>query len=131
MVNDPIADFLTRIRNACILYKPRVRLPLSRITRRLAEILKQSGFVYGYDIDTKEQYPVLVMRLKYDEQGCCVIEGLRRESKSSRRVYKGVSELPKIRGGLGIAVISTSKGMMTDTAARKKGVGGEVICSVW
>ncbi|MEM7494839.1 MAG: 30S ribosomal protein S8 [Myxococcota bacterium] len=131
MVNDPVADFLTRIRNACVLRKPRVRLPLSRVTRRLAQILKKSGFVHGYEIDMKGQYPVLVCELKYDEHGVAVIEGLRRESKSSRRVYRGVRELPKVRGGIGIAVISTSKGMMTDAAARQQGVGGEVICSVW
>lgn len=131
MVNDPIADFLTRIRNACVLHKSLVRLPLSRVTRRLAQIFKESGFVHGYEIDTKGQYPVLVCELKYDEEGCSIIEGLRRESKSSRRVYRGARELPKIRGGLGIAVISTSKGMMTDTQARQQGVGGEVVCSVW
>lgn len=139
MVNDPIADFLTRIRNACMLRKRSVRAPLSKASGRLAQIFKERGFIKGYELDTSGKYSQLVVQLKYDDKHCSVIEGLRRVSKPGHRVYCDVQHLPKVRGGMGIAVISASRslhdggkgGMITDAQARKLGVGGEVICKVW
>ncbi|MEM7402633.1 MAG: 30S ribosomal protein S8 [Myxococcota bacterium] len=138
MVNDPIADFLTRIRNACLLRKQSVRAPLSKASRRLAQILKERGFIKSYEIDTSGSYSELILQLKYDNKNRCVIEGLRRISKPGHRVYCGADSLPKVRAGMGVAVISASRcmleqegGMITDAQARKLGVGGEVICEVW
>ncbi|MEM7588772.1 MAG: 30S ribosomal protein S8 [Myxococcota bacterium] len=138
MVSDPIADFLTRIRNACMLRKQCVQTPLSKASRRLAQIFKERGFVKGYELDTSGRYAQLVVQLKYDDKNCSVIEGLRRVSRPGHRVYCDAQNLPKVQGGMGIAVISSSRsladgkgGMITDTQARKLGVGGEVICKVW
>ena len=128
-VNDPIADMLTRIRNACKARHPEVSMPSSKLKAAIAEVLKQNGYIIDFRVegDVKK---VLTIVLKYRD-GEPVIEGLKRVSKPSRRVYVGADEIPRVLDGLGIAVLSTSKGVVSDRAARRENVGGEVLCYVW
>jgi len=128
-VNDPIADMLTRIRNACKARHPEVSMPASKLKAAVAEVLKQNGYILDYRVDGDVK-KVLTIELKYHD-GAPVIEGLRRISKPSRRVYVGADEIPRVLDGLGIAILSTSKGVMSDRAARRENVGGEVLCYVW
>jgi len=129
MMTDPIADLLTRIRNAHHAEKISLTLPGSKVKAAIAKVLQDEGFIEGFDTSVEDGKPVLNIKLKYYE-GEPVIEQIQRVSKPGLRVYKAADELPKINGGLGIAIISTSKGIMTDRAARTAGVGGEVLCSV-
>ncbi len=129
MMTDPIADLLTRIRNAHHAEKISLTLPGSKVKAAIAKVLEDEGFIEGFDSSVEDGKPVLNIKLKYYE-GEPVIEQIQRVSKPGLRVYKGADELPKVNGGLGIAIISTSKGIMTDRAARSAGVGGEVLCSV-
>lgn len=131
VMTDPIADFLTRIRNANIAYKETVEIPASRMKRAIAEILKEEGFIKDYEYIEDGKQGVIRIYLKYGPNKEKMITGLKRISKPGLRVYVGKEEIPKVLGGLGIAIISTSKGIMTDKKARKEGVGGEVICYVW
>ncbi|WP_227764139.1 30S ribosomal protein S8 [Zhaonella formicivorans] len=131
VMTDPIADFLTRIRNANTAYKETVEIPASRMKKAMAEILKEEGFIKDYEYIEDAKQGVLRIYLKYGPNKEKVITGLKRISKPGLRVYARKDEVPKVLGGLGIAVISTSKGIMTDKEARKAGVGGEVICYVW
>jgi len=130
-ITDPIADMLTRIRNANNTNKDVVDMPTSNIKESIARILKEEGFILDYK--TVENYPQNLLRLylKYGENGQKVITGLKRISKPGLRVYVKKDEIPKVLGGLGIAVISTSHGIMTDKMARNNGVGGEVLCYIW
>jgi len=130
-MSDPIADFLTRIRNAGIVYHDKVEVPASRMKREIAEILKAEGFIKDYEYIEDNKQGILRLYLKYGPNRERVITGLKRISKPGRRVYCKKDEIPKVLGGLGIAIISTSKGIMTDKQARKEGLGGEVICYVW
>ena len=130
-INDPISDFLTRIRNAQLAKHSEVTIPASRLKARLAEILKDEGYVEDYTQVPDRLQGVLVVRLRYDEDGIPVIQGLKRESKPGRRIYVSSDTLPKVRNGLGTAVISTSRGVMTDAQARRDKVGGEYLCSIW
>lgn len=134
-IDDPIADMLTRIRNALARRAPEVVLPSSKLKVEIARVLQEEGYIAGYAVEEGESYPVLRIKLKYLREGTRTwkpaIRGLRRVSRTSRRVYAGVRELPRPRQGLGIAIISTSQGVMTDREARKRGLGGEVICEVW
>lgn len=130
MTTDPIADMLTRIRNANMVKHASVDVPASNVKKRLAEILLSEGFVKGYIIDDGKQ-GIIRIELKYGEGKERVISGLKRISKPGLRVYAKKTDIPKVLGGLGIAVISTSNGIITDKEARKLGVGGEVICYVW
>ncbi len=130
MVTDPIADMLTRIRNALMAKKEEVRIPASRMKREIARILKEEGFIEDFYVEDKGVQGEIVIKLKY-YKGESVIRGLRRVSKPGRRIYVSKEELPKVLGGLGIAVISTSKGVMTDKECRKLGIGGEYICEIW
>jgi small subunit ribosomal protein S8 len=130
-MTDPIADMLTRIRNANMALHPVVEIPGSKIKRNLAEILKAEGFIKDYEWIEDNKQGILRIHLKYGANRQRVITGLKRISKPGLRVYAGKDELPKVLGGLGIAVISTSQGLVTDKVARKLGVGGEVICYVW
>ncbi len=130
-VSDPIADMLTRIRNAVKERHDRVDIPGSRLKRGLAEILKEEGFIRDYEWIESGPQGVLRIHLKYGTQRTRVITGLKRISRPGLRVYAGKDELPKVLGGLGIAVISTPKGLMTDSKARQLGVGGEVLCYIW
>ncbi len=130
-INDPISDLLTRIRNGCQVGKEEVSIPASKMKRSLAEILKKEGYLADVSYVPDRLQGLLVMQLKYDEKGKPVIKGLKRESKPSRRVYVGSDDLPKVRYGLGTAILSTSRGVMTDRQARREKVGGEYLCSIW
>lgn len=131
MMTDPIADMLTRIRNALKARKEEVDIPSSNLKKRIAEVLKEEGFIKGFKVIPDGKQGILRVFLKYDEQGSPVISGLQRVSKPGRRVYVGKEEIPRVMGGLGVAILTTSRGVMTDREARKVGVGGEVICYVW
>ncbi len=129
MMTDPIADLLTRIRNAHHAEKVSLTMPGSKIKSAIAKVLKEEGYIEGFKASVEEGKPSLTIDLKYYE-GSPVIEQIERVSKPGLRVYTNAEELPKVNGGLGIAIISTSKGIMTDRAARSAGVGGEVLCNV-
>ncbi len=131
MLTDPIADFLTRIRNANQANKERVEIPNSRMKRALAEIMKNEGFLRNYDKIDDGKQGVLRLYLKYGPNKTKVLTGLKRISKPGLRVYVQKDEVPKVLGGLGLAIISTPKGLMTDKQARQDGLGGEVICYIW
>ena len=130
-MTDPIADMLTRIRNALKARKEEVDIPSSNLKKRIAEVLKEEGFIKGFRVIPDGKQGILRVFLKYDEQGSPVISGLQRVSKPGRRVYVGKEEIPRVMGGLGVAILTTSRGVMTDREAKKVGVGGEVICYVW
>jgi small subunit ribosomal protein S8 len=128
--NDPIADMLTRIRNALMVRHESVVIPSSTIKKSIAEILLAEGFINGFKIDENNGKPNIIIDLKYSEKRS-VISGLKRISKPGLRVYAGVEELPKVLNGLGIAIVSTNKGLMTDEQARTAKLGGEIIAYVW
>jgi len=130
-MSDPIADFLTRIRNAGMVYHDKVEVPASRIKKELAELLKAEGYIKDVEYIADDKQGVIRMYLKYGPNRERVITGLKRISRPGLRVYAKKDEMPKVLGGLGIAVISTSKGVMTDKKARKEGLGGEVISYIW
>jgi len=130
-MSDPIADFLTRIRNAGMVYHDKVEVPASRIKKELAELLKSEGYIKDVEYIADDKQGVIRMYLKYGPNRERVITGLKRISRPGLRVYAKNDEMPKVLGGLGIAVISTSKGIMTDKKARKEGLGGEVISYIW
>ncbi len=129
-MSDPIADLLTRIRNAQMAGRPSVQCPSSKIKQAILDVLKEEGYIAGYSISADVVKPELNIDLKY-YNGRPVIEELHRGSSPGLRSYKGREKLPKVRAGLGIAVVSTDKGVMTDKAARAAGVGGEVLCTVF
>ena len=128
---DPIADMLTRIRNGLMMNKPFVLVPSSKIKLAIAQILLEEGFVQGYEVTNEKPQPNIRVWLKYDEKRQPVMTGMQRVSKPGRRVYKGKQELPWVLSGLGVAIVSTSKGVMTGREARRQGVGGEVLCYIW
>lgn len=128
-LSDPIADMLTRIRNAQQRGKITIRMPSSKIKLAIANLLKEEGYIADAAVETKDNKPELVIKLKY-YRGKPVIEYIQRVSRPGRRIYRGKDELPKVWGGLGIAIVSTSKGLMTDRAARQAGHGGEIIAYV-
>ncbi|MBE3068035.1 MAG: 30S ribosomal protein S8 [Chloroflexi bacterium] len=130
-VNDPIADMLTRIRNANGGFKESVEMPTSTQKVEIAKLLKQEGYISEYAIVRGESFDNIVVDLKYGQERQQVISGLKRVSKPGRRVYARKDKIPRVLGGLGVAVLSTSKGLMTGRDAEKQGVGGEVICFVW
>ncbi len=132
-VTDPIADMLTRIRNANTVFQETVDIPMSRMKLEVAKILKEEGYIRNFKVlnDAKKPVAMLRLMLNYGPNRERVIQGLRRISKPGRRIYVGRSDLPKVMGGLGVAIISTSQGLMTDATARTNGLGGEVICYVW
>jgi small subunit ribosomal protein S8 len=130
-VTDPVADLLTRIRNATAAGKDELFVPGSRMNRAVCEILVKEGYIGGVRMDTDDQFPVLRVELKYGKNRERTITGLRRVSKPGRRVYAKRDKLPRVLGGLGIAIVSTSKGLMTDREASKQGLGGEVLAYVW
>lgn len=130
-MTDPIADFLTRIRNANSVHHEKVEIPASKLKKTLAEILKQEGMIKDFEYIEDGKQGILRVYLKYGANKQKVITGLKRISRPGLRVYAKKDEIPKILGGLGIAIISTSQGVMTDKQARKSGLGGEVLCYVW
>jgi small subunit ribosomal protein S8 len=130
-MTDNIGDMLTRIRNGGKARFDKVDIPASRMKISLARIFKDEGFIKNYKVIKDNKQGILRVYLKYDDQNLPLIQRIERVSKPSRRVYAGVEELPKVQGGLGVAVVSTPKGVMTDRQARKLGVGGEILCQVW
>lgn len=130
MVTDPIADLLTRIRNAGMAQHPTVTLPSSKTKLEVVRVLKEQGYIEDYSTEEAGVQPNLTVRLKY-HRGKHVITGLKRESKPGQRRYFGSKDLPQVLNGLGVAIITTSKGVMTGKDAVAQGVGGEYICSVW
>ena len=130
-MTDPIADMLTRIRNANTVKHETVDVPASNIKKEIVRILLEEGFVRGYDVIEDGKQGIIRIQLKYGQSGERVIQGIKRISKPGMRVYTNAYEVPKVLNGLGISIISTSKGILTDRQARKENVGGEVICYVW
>ena len=130
-MNDPIADMLTRVRNANSAGKETVSMPTSKKLAEIARIMDEEGYIEGYEIEPSEPRDTLTITLKYGEKKARTIRGLKRISKPGLRIYAGKDELPRVLGGLGCAIISTSSGVMTDRDARAKGVGGEVIAYIW
>ena len=131
MMTDPIADMLTRIRNAVRVERPHVDMPLSRVKRGLAEVLKREGYIWDWEEQEGRPANVLRVHLKYGPNGERVIQRIRRVSKPGRRVYSGATALKPVLGGLGICIISTSRGVISDREARQRKLGGEVLCEVW
>ena len=130
-MTDPIADFLTCIRNACKAKHKKVDVPGSRMKTELAKVMLQEKFINNYKVVSDRKQGILRLYLKYDEEEESVIKGLRRISTPGRRVYAAKGKIPRVQGDLGIAILSTSRGVMTNKAARREGCGGEVICYVW
>ena len=131
MMTDPIADMLTRIRNANNVGAPRVAMPASRLKVCIAEVLKLEGYIGSYDVEKKDAKSELTLQLKYGPEGEQVIRTIDRISKPGCRVYVGCGEIPTVRNGLGIAILSTPKGILTDEQAREAHVGGEFLAKVW
>ena len=131
MMTDPIADMLARIRNAYLVRHKKVEIPASKVKLAIAKILKEEGYIEDFHFVQEGPQGKIEIVLKYDEEKRPVIAGMKRISKPGRRVYVKKEELPKVMGGYGIAIISTSQGILTDKEARKRGIGGEVICEVW
>ena len=133
MMTDPIADMLTRIRNAVRIERPEVDMPLSKVKRGLAEVLKREGYIWDWHEEVVDDKPGKQLRidLKYGPNGERVIRHIKRVSKPGRRVYSGCTDLRPILNGLGISIISTSRGVISDREARQKNLGGEVLCELW
>lgn len=130
-MTDPIADMLTRIRNANIVYRRQIDMPGSRLKRAVAQILRDEGFLENVQWLDESGRRTLRLTLKYGPERKRVITGLQRISRPGRRVYSGKADLPRVLGGLGVAIVSTSRGLMVERRARRHGVGGEVLCYVW
>jgi small subunit ribosomal protein S8 len=128
---DPIADMLTRIRNGLTVRKPYVLVPSSKLKVSIAQILLEEGFIQGYEVTNEHPQANIRLWLKYDDKRRPIVAGLKRVSRPGRRVYSGKRELPWVLSGLGVAIVSTPKGVMTDREARRNGVGGEILCYVW
>ena len=131
MMTDPIADFLARLRNALMAKHKTTSVPSSKMKARIAQILKDEGYIEDFSSEVVDGRPTLQVTLKYDERSQPVIEGLSRISRPGLRRYSSADQLPTVRGGIGMAIVSTSRGIMTDHQARKDRVGGEVLCTVW
>ena len=130
-MTDPIADMLTRIRNACQAKHPRVDVPASNLKRELARVLAESRFIDNFAVIEDDKQGVLRLYLRYDRDNKSIIHGLKRVSRPGLRQYSGKTDIHRVLRGLGIAIVSTSKGVMTDREARAGGVGGEILCNVW
>ena len=131
VINDPIADMLTRIRNAQVARHDTVTMPASNMKKSIAKLMQNEGFIKSYEVIDDGLQGEIKITLKYLDKKQPVIVGLKRISKPGLRVYASCDELPKVLGGLGVAIISTSRGVMTDKAARKQNLGGEVLCYIW
>jgi small subunit ribosomal protein S8 len=131
MMTDPIADMLARIRNAGVARHVRTSCPSSKLKLAVARVMQDAGFLEEVRVEAREGLPMLVLGVRYGDDGTALIKGLRRISKPGRRVYVGRASVPKVRNGLGVAVLSTSKGVLSDAAAREQGLGGELLCEVW
>jgi small subunit ribosomal protein S8 len=131
MWSDPVADMLTRIRNAVRVRHPQVRIPASKLKIGVAQVLKDEGYINGFDVVDDGKQGILRVDLKYGPRGEDVIHHIKRVSKGGRRVYSGVGDLPRVLDGLGIAILSTNKGVLSDRASREQNVSGEVLCTVY
>jgi len=131
MFTDPISDMLTRIRNAVLIRNEKVDIPASKMKVEIAKILKEEGFIKSYKIIKDKMQGVLRVTLKYTPDNDAIITGIKRISKPGRRVYVGKDEIPKAMGGVGVAILTTSRGLLTDKKCRQEGLGGEVVCFVW
>ena len=131
VVNDPIGDMLTRIRNACMARHTTVAMPKSKMKLAIADILKREGFIRDYEIQSGRPYDTLVLTLKYTNDRRPVITGLRRVSRPGLRIYTGRADIPRVRGGLGLSILSTPKGVLAGHEAWQEHVGGEVLCYIW
>jgi small subunit ribosomal protein S8 len=132
-MTDPIADMLTRIRNANVAMHDEVRMPSSKLKEALAGVLTKEGYIEGFELDENPGKPgrVLVVKMKYSPDRARTISGIKRVSKPGLRVYSKASDVPRVLGGLGVAVLSTSQGLLSDREARRRKVGGEILCFVW
>jgi small subunit ribosomal protein S8 len=130
-MTDPVADMLTRVRNASLAHLETTSMPSSKLKVSLAKVLEQEGYIAGYSVEATEPQPTLTVRLKYGPNRERVIAGLRRISKPGLRVYVKRTEIPRVLGGLGIAILSTNEGLVTDRTARSRGLGGEIVAYVW
>lgn len=130
-VTDPVADLLTRIRNANLAYKDELVAPVSKLSEALLRILQEEGYIEGYSREGEGVRQAFRIRLRYGPRRTRALSGLRRISKPGRRIYRGRDELPRVQGGLGVAIVSTSQGLMTDREAARTGVGGEILAYVW
>lgn len=131
ITTDPIADMLTRIRNAVAVSHERVSMPSSKMKVKIAEILESEGFIDRFEVKQDGDHSELELVLRYGERRRPAIEGIKRISKPGHRVYRGAAELPRVQGGIGVAVVSTSRGLLPDREARRRRLGGEVVCEVW
>lgn len=131
VISDPIADMLTRIRNAVKVRHDSVLVPSSRIKMAIVRILKEEGFIADYEVVKGKSHRMIKIRLRYDDKGQSTLTGIERVSKPGLKLYVQSKEVPRVYGGMGLAVVSTSKGIMTGQQARKQGVGGELLCYVW
>ena len=132
-MTDPIADMLTRLRNANTAFHDEVAMPSSKLKESVARILQQEGYIAGFDVSPRGELPgnLLKIRLKYTDDRKRVISGIKRASKPGLREYRRAQEVPRVLGGMGIAILSTNQGLLTDIEARRRNVGGEVLCTVW
>jgi len=131
MLTDPIADMLTRIRNAAMIKAEKVDVPASRLKLEIAKILKEEGFIRAYKILKDKKQGILRITLKYTVDNAPIISGIKRISKPGRRVYAGKDEIPSVMGGVGVSIVSTSKGIFIDKTCKRENVGGEILCNVW
>lgn len=131
MMTDPISDMLTRIRNAVAVGHDDVTMPSSKQKEEVARILVEEGFIDRYDVVASGPGKAIILQLRYADRRQSVIQGLRRISKPGHRIYRGATELPRVQGGLGVALVSTSQGLLPDREARRRRLGGEVVCEVW
>ena len=129
-MSDPIADMLTRIRNAARINKEQVNVKASKICEGVAAVLKEEGYIKDFDRIDDGKQGILRITLKYDQQGCSIFNEIKRISKPGRRAYSSVDELPRVLAGMGVAIVSTSKGVMSDRSCRQANVGGEILCTV-
>ncbi len=131
MVTDPISDLLVRLQNGFRRQHDIVSVPASRLKREVLRVLQNEGFIQGVETAVEDGHPILKVQLRYVAEGQPMITGMQRVSKPGRRVYVGIKNIPRVRNGIGVAILSTSKGVMTDQESRHAGLGGEVLCSVW
>jgi small subunit ribosomal protein S8 len=130
VMTDPISDLLTRVRNACMAKIQVINVPKSKIKLDIIKILKEEGYIKDYKV-TKDKFSEIKIKLKFDDKNLSIIKGIKRVSKPSCRIYHSYKDIPRVLNGLGIAIVSTSKGIMTDKESRRHSVGGEVLCYVW
>ncbi|MEK6764443.1 MAG: 30S ribosomal protein S8 [Nitrospira sp.] len=131
MVTDPISDLLVRLQNGLRRRHDTVSVPASRLKREILRILQHEGYIQGVQAEVEDGHPVLKVQLRYVVEGQPMVTGMQRVSKPGRRVYVGIKDIPRVKNGIGMAILSTSKGLMTDQDSRRAGLGGEVLCAVW